>query len=42
MTPQFSDLTLRPELMQAIAALGFVEPTPIQAAIIPALLSGRT
>ena len=40
MTTQFSDLALRPELMQAIAALDYVEPTPIQTAVIPVLLSG--
>ncbi len=40
MTTQFTDLNLRPELMQAVAALGFVEPTPIQAAVIPVMLTG--
>jgi ATP-dependent RNA helicase DeaD len=40
MTTQFNDLTLRPELMQAIAALGYVEPTSIQAAVIPVMLTG--
>ncbi len=40
MTTQFSDLVLRPELMQAIAALDYVEPTPIQTAVIPLMLSG--
>ena len=40
MTTQFSDLNLRPELMQAIAALGHIEPTPIQAALIPVMLTG--
>jgi ATP-dependent RNA helicase DeaD len=40
MTPQFTDLDLRPELMQAIAALGYTEPTPIQAALIPVMLTG--
>jgi ATP-dependent RNA helicase DeaD len=40
MTTQFNDLTLRPELMQAIAELGYVEPTPIQAALIPVMLTG--
>jgi len=40
MTIQFNELTLRPELMQAVAALGFVEPTPIQAALIPVMLTG--
>ena len=40
MTTQFTDLHLRPELMQAIAALGYTEPTPIQAALIPVMLTG--
>lgn len=40
MTTQFIDLNLRPELMQAIAALGYAEPTPIQAALIPVMLTG--
>jgi ATP-dependent RNA helicase DeaD len=40
MTIQFSDLDLHPALMQAITTLGFAEPTPIQAAVIPLLLSG--
>ncbi|HTX92665.1 MAG TPA: DEAD/DEAH box helicase [Anaerolineales bacterium] len=40
MTTQFTDLTLRPELMQAITALGYLEPTPIQAAVIPVMLTG--
>jgi ATP-dependent RNA helicase DeaD len=32
---------LRPELAQAVADLGYQEPTPIQTAIIPLLLAGR-
>jgi len=40
MTTQFTDLNLRPELMQAIAALGYTEPTPIQTALIPVMLTG--
>jgi ATP-dependent RNA helicase DeaD len=40
MTTQFVDLNLRPELMQAVNALGFIEPTPIQAALIPVMLTG--
>jgi ATP-dependent RNA helicase DeaD len=40
MTIQFTDLNLRPELMQAVTALGYVEPTPIQAALIPVMLTG--
>jgi len=40
MTTQFTDLNLRPELVQAVAALGYTEPTPIQAALIPVMLIG--
>jgi ATP-dependent RNA helicase DeaD len=40
MTNQFTDLALRPELMQTIAALGYTEPTPIQSALIPVMLTG--
>jgi ATP-dependent RNA helicase DeaD len=36
----FAALGLRPELCDALAALGYEEPTPIQAEAIPALLSG--
>ena len=39
-TKTFSELGLDPLLLQAIAGLGFETPTPIQAATIPALLSG--
>jgi ATP-dependent RNA helicase DeaD len=41
MTAQFNDLNLHPALMQAIAALDYVEPTPIQAAVIPLMLGGN-
>ncbi|MDQ1631502.1 MAG: ATP-dependent helicase DeaD [Frankiaceae bacterium] len=37
----FSDLGLRPELLEALASLGYEEPTPIQAEAIPPLLEGR-
>ncbi|MCA1711726.1 MAG: DEAD/DEAH box helicase [Actinobacteria bacterium] len=37
----FADLALRPELLDALTALGYEEPTPIQAEAIPALLAGR-
>jgi ATP-dependent RNA helicase DeaD len=40
MTTQFNDLNLRPELMQSVADLGYSEPTPIQAALIPVMLTG--
>jgi ATP-dependent RNA helicase DDX27 len=37
----FVQLTLSRPLLRGIAAMGFVKPTPIQAACIPAALSGR-
>jgi ATP-dependent RNA helicase DeaD len=37
----FADLALRPELQQALAELGYEEPTPIQREAIPPLLEGR-
>ena len=37
----FADLGLRPELLHALTALGYEEPTPIQREAIPALLHGR-
>lgn len=40
MSVQFEDLNLRPELVQAINALGYTHPTPIQAGIIPLMQSG--
>ncbi|HLO29115.1 MAG TPA: DEAD/DEAH box helicase [Anaerolineales bacterium] len=40
MTTDFTSLNLREELMQAITGLGYAEPTPIQAAIIPIMLKG--
>ncbi|MCU1603032.1 MAG: heavy metal transporter [Frankiales bacterium] len=40
-TVDFSGLGLRPELLDALTALGYEEPTPIQAEAIPALLTGR-
>jgi ATP-dependent RNA helicase DeaD len=40
MTIQFTDLNLRPELIQAIALLGYTEPTPIQSELIPVMLTG--
>lgn len=41
MTTQFSDFGLHPSLMQAIDKLGYSEPTPIQAGVIPSLLKGK-
>ena len=40
MTTEFSVLNLRPELVQAVTELGYAEPTPIQSAIIPLMLTG--
>jgi ATP-dependent RNA helicase DeaD len=40
MTVQFEDLNLRPELVQAINKLGYTQPTPIQAGIIPLMQGG--
>ena len=37
----FTDLALRPELVAALAAFGYEEPTPIQREAIPPLLAGR-
>ena len=37
----FSELGLSPELLKAVAKLGFEEATPIQSEAIPVLLSGR-
>ncbi len=37
----FSDLALRPELLTALDALGYEEPTPIQRQAIPELLARR-
>src|SRR5690349_3172273 len=37
----FATLGLRPELLAALTALGYEEPTPIQRAAIPLLLGGR-
>jgi len=40
-TVGFADLQLRPELVAALAGLGYEEPTPIQREAIPPLLDGR-
>jgi ATP-dependent RNA helicase DeaD len=37
----FDDLGLRPELLKALSALGYEEPTPIQREAIPPLVEGR-
>ncbi|MGD0879768.1 MAG: DEAD/DEAH box helicase [Anaerolineales bacterium] len=40
MTEEFITLNLRPELMRSVSELGYLEPTPIQSAIIPLMLGG--
>ncbi len=40
MTTDFTSLNLREEIMQAITELGYAEPTPIQAGMIPLMLTG--
>jgi ATP-dependent RNA helicase DeaD len=41
MQTSFNDLNLHPQLLQAVIDLGYTEPTPIQSAIIPTMLTGR-
>lgn len=41
MTTDFQSLGLTPALVQAVTALGYEHPTPIQASAIPVLLAGR-
>ena len=38
---KFSDLGLNPKILQAIEALGYETPTPIQENAIPPIISGR-
>ncbi len=40
MTTDFTSLNLRDELVQTVTALGYTEPTAIQAAMIPVMLTG--
>lgn len=40
-TKSFAELGLSPELVAAVEALGWVDPTPIQTRAIPAVLQGR-
>ncbi len=40
MSTQFSDLNLQPELMEALEKRGYTEPSPIQAQMIPIMLTG--
>ncbi|HWD19866.1 MAG TPA: DEAD/DEAH box helicase, partial [Verrucomicrobiae bacterium] len=37
----FTTFGLAPKIMEGVAAMGYVEPTPIQARAIPLILSGR-
>ncbi len=41
MNNDFSEMSLRPELVQAVVELGYESPTPIQTAVIPLLLAGQ-
>jgi len=41
MTLDFSEFDLLPQLVQTIADLGYTAPTPIQSAVIPAMLTGQ-
>ncbi len=41
MTTEFSNLNLHPQLVQAVADLGYETPTPIQTQIIPLMLAGH-
>ena len=37
----FTDLGLRPEILNALTDLGYKEPSPIQDAVIPVALQGH-
>ncbi|TAK90204.1 MAG: DEAD/DEAH box helicase [Burkholderiaceae bacterium] len=39
--PKFSDFGFHPEIMRALAASGYTQPTPIQAQAIPVVLQGH-
>ncbi len=41
MAIDFMDMRLQPGLLQAVIELGYLEPTPIQSAVIPLMLEGR-
>ena len=41
MTPDFNKFNLLPQLVQTIADIGYAAPTPIQSAVIPAMLAGQ-
>ncbi|MDZ4676074.1 MAG: DEAD/DEAH box helicase, partial [Oligoflexia bacterium] len=38
---KFAEFDLRPELLEALSAIGFTECTPIQEAVIPSVLKGK-
>ncbi len=38
---EFIKLKLHPQLVQRVADLGYINPTPIQSAVIPVMLTGR-
>ncbi len=38
---EFSELGLKPQIVQNVAELGYVNPTPIQAKVIPIILEGH-
>lgn len=40
-TATFSDFGLHPSILQAVAATGYITPTPIQAQAIPIVMDGR-
>ncbi|MEW5868858.1 MAG: DEAD/DEAH box helicase [Chloroflexota bacterium] len=41
MTTEFTQLGLDPQLVQCVTERGYLEPTPIQAALIPVMIAGR-
>ena len=41
MTNDFTQMNLRPELVQAVAQRGYTTPTPIQTSVIPLMLNGQ-
>lgn len=40
--PNFEDMNLKPFLQEAIRSIGFKSPTPIQEAVIPLMMEGRS
>jgi ATP-dependent RNA helicase DeaD len=41
MITEFTQLSLHPQLVQAVTEQGFISPTPIQAGVIPLMLAGQ-